>query len=97
MENLRPDCVQSWADLVGIFVRNFQGTYVRLDNPWDLKNCRQTLGVSRGNVMSCLILLTQMPLAPIVMEDYLGVKWKEESGKRSVDNVRKIMDYGGDK
>jgi hypothetical protein len=41
LENLRPGCIQNWADLVEIFVENFQGTYVRPGNPWDLKNCRQ--------------------------------------------------------
>ena len=35
------DQIHNWADLVQIFVGNFQGTYVRLGNSWDLKGCRQ--------------------------------------------------------
>ena len=35
------DQIHNWADLVQIFVGNFQGTYVRPGNSWDLKGCRQ--------------------------------------------------------
>jgi hypothetical protein len=27
-----------------VFTGNFQGTYMRLDNPWDLKCCQQKQG-----------------------------------------------------
>ena len=40
LEHLPPNQIQSWADLKEIFVGNFQGTYVRPGNPWDLKNYR---------------------------------------------------------
>jgi hypothetical protein len=43
LENLRPDCIQNWVDLKEIFVGNFQDTYVRPSNPWDLKNCQKNL------------------------------------------------------
>ena len=36
-----PNRIQSWADLKEIFVGNFQGTYKRPGNPWDLKNYRK--------------------------------------------------------
>ena len=39
LEHLPPNRIQIWADLKEIFVGNFQGTYKRLGNPWDLKNC----------------------------------------------------------
>ena len=35
------DQIHSWADLVKIFVGNFQGTYMYPGNSWDLKGCRQ--------------------------------------------------------
>ena len=38
LEHLPSNTIQSWADLKGIFVENFQGTYKRPGNPWDLKN-----------------------------------------------------------
>ena len=44
LEHLPSNAIQSWADLKEIFVGNFQGTYKRLGNPWDLKNYRQKAG-----------------------------------------------------
>ena len=41
LEHLPADQIHNWADLVHIFVGNFQGTYVRPGNSWDLKGCRQ--------------------------------------------------------
>ena len=41
LEHLPSNRVQSWADLKKIFVGNFQGTYKRPGNPWDLKNYQQ--------------------------------------------------------
>ena len=35
-----PNRIQSWADLKEFFVGNFQATYKRPGNPWDLKNYR---------------------------------------------------------
>ena len=35
------DQIHNWADLVQIFVGNFQGTYMCPGNSWDLKGCRQ--------------------------------------------------------
>ena len=33
--------IHNCSDLVKVFVGNFQGTYVRPGNSWDLKSCRQ--------------------------------------------------------
>ena len=44
LEYLPSNTIQSWADLKEIFVGNFQGTYKRPGNPWDLKNCHQKAG-----------------------------------------------------
>ena len=41
LEHLPADQIYNWADLVQIFVGNFQGTYVHPGNSWDLKGCRQ--------------------------------------------------------
>jgi hypothetical protein len=40
LEHLSPNKIRCWANLKEIFVGNFQGTYVRPGNPWDLKNYR---------------------------------------------------------
>ena len=41
LEHLPADRIDSWTDLREKFVVNFQGTYVRPGNPWDLRRCRQ--------------------------------------------------------
>ena len=35
------DQIHNWANLVKMFMGNFQGTYVHHGNSWDLKGCRQ--------------------------------------------------------
>lgn len=44
LEYLPGGCIRDWADLRSIFVGNFQGTYTRPGNSWDLKSCRQRTG-----------------------------------------------------
>jgi len=46
LEFLLADSIGSWADLRKVFIGNFQGTYVRPGNSWDLKNCKQEPGES---------------------------------------------------
>ena len=41
LEFLPQDSIRDWANLKRIFVENFQGTYVRPGNSWDLKSCQQ--------------------------------------------------------
>jgi hypothetical protein len=38
--------IHNWDDLVRTFVGNFQGTYVRTENSWDLRACTQKPGES---------------------------------------------------
>jgi hypothetical protein len=46
LEHLPPRQIHNWDDLVRTFVGNFQGTYVRPGNYWDLRACTQKLGES---------------------------------------------------
>jgi hypothetical protein len=46
LEHLPPGQISNWDDLVQAFAGNFQGTYVRLGNSWDLRRCRQQPGES---------------------------------------------------
>jgi hypothetical protein len=46
LDHLPRNTIDSWEDLTEIFTDNFSGTYVRPDNPWDLKGCRQKSGES---------------------------------------------------
>ncbi|KAF8732945.1 hypothetical protein HU200_015296 [Digitaria exilis] len=41
-----PNRIRDWNDLVETFVGNFQGTYVRPGNTWDLRGCKQKPGES---------------------------------------------------
>jgi hypothetical protein len=46
LENLPAGQIHNWDDLVRTFVGNFQGTYVRPGNSWDLRSCTQKPGES---------------------------------------------------
>jgi hypothetical protein len=46
LEHLPPTQISNWDDLVKAFTGNFQGTYVRPRNSWDLRSFRQQLGES---------------------------------------------------
>jgi hypothetical protein len=41
LDHLPRNSIDCWEDLKEIFIGNFQGTYVRPSNPWDLKGCQQ--------------------------------------------------------
>jgi hypothetical protein len=46
LEHLPPAQISNRDDLVKAFAGNFQGTYVRPGNSWDLRSCRQQPGES---------------------------------------------------
>jgi hypothetical protein len=46
LEHLPASQIHNWEDLVRTFVGNFQGTYVRPGNSWDLRSCTQKPGES---------------------------------------------------
>jgi hypothetical protein len=46
LEHLPTSQIHNWDDLVRTFVGNFQGTYVRTGNSWDLRSCSQKPGES---------------------------------------------------
>jgi hypothetical protein len=46
LKHLPASQIHNWDDLVHTFVGNFQGTYVRLGNFWDLRSCTQKPGES---------------------------------------------------
>ena len=53
LEHLPSNRFQSWMDLKKIFMGNFQGTYKRPGNPWDLKNYRQKAGKTLHGYIRC--------------------------------------------
>jgi hypothetical protein len=46
LEHLPASQIHNWDDLVRTFVGNFQDTYVRPGNSWDLRSCTQKSGES---------------------------------------------------
>jgi hypothetical protein len=46
LEHLPPAQISNWDDLVKAFAGNFQGTYMRPGNSWDLRSYRQQPGES---------------------------------------------------
>jgi hypothetical protein len=46
LEHLPASQIHNWDDLVCMFVGNFQGTYMRPGNSWDLRACTQKPGES---------------------------------------------------
>jgi hypothetical protein len=62
LEHLPPAQISNWDDLVKAFAGNFQGTYVRPGNSWDLRSCRQQPGESlRDYIRRFSKQLTELP------------------------------------
>jgi hypothetical protein len=53
LEHLPPSQIHNWDDLVCTFVGNFQGTYVRPGNSWDLRPCTEKPGESLRDFIRC--------------------------------------------
>jgi hypothetical protein len=62
LEHLPPAQISNWDDLVKAFAGNFQGTYVRPGNSWDLRSYRQQPGESlRDYIRRFSKQLTELP------------------------------------
>jgi hypothetical protein len=53
LEHLPASQIHNWDDLVRTFVGNFQGTFVRPGNSWDLRACTQKPGESLRVFIRC--------------------------------------------
>jgi hypothetical protein len=53
LEHLPPSQIHNWDDLVRTFLGNFQGTYVRPGNSWDLRACTQKPDKSLRDFIRC--------------------------------------------
>jgi hypothetical protein len=62
LEHLPTNQICDWGDLVKIFVGNFQGTYMRPRNSWDLRGCQQRPNESlRGYIRRFSKQCTELP------------------------------------
>jgi hypothetical protein len=72
LEHLPPAQISNWDDLVKAFAGNFQATYVRPRNSWDLRSCRQQPGESlRDYIRRFSKQRTELP--NIIDSDVIGV------------------------
>jgi hypothetical protein len=72
LEQLPPGQISNWDDLVQAFAGNFQGTYMRPGNSWDLRSCRQQPGESlRDYIRRFSKQRTELP--NITDSDVIGV------------------------
>jgi hypothetical protein len=68
LEHLAPARISNWDNLVKAFAGNFQGTYVRPGNSWDLQSCRQQPGESlREYIRRFSKHHTELPTSPTRM------------------------------
>ncbi|XP_066392689.1 uncharacterized protein [Miscanthus floridulus] len=94
LERLLPNRIYGWADLKEIFVGNFQGTYARPGNPWDLKNCQQkyeeTLReyIRRFSWTTCESLVDKLGhKGPRTTKELLDIATSHASGKEAVGAI----------
>jgi hypothetical protein len=99
LEHLQARCIYDWSDLKRIFVGNFQGTYVRLGNPWDLKSCRQKPDETLHEYIRCFswqcIELPNTIDADVIIAFLAGTTCKElvhELGHKGPCNTKELLD-----
>jgi hypothetical protein len=99
LEHLPPAQISNWDDLVKAFAGNFQGTYVRPGNSWDLRSCRQQLGESlRDYIRRFSKQRTELP--NITDSDVIGVFLADTTcrdlvsklGRKTPTRASKLMD-----
>jgi hypothetical protein len=99
LEHLPPAQISNWDNLVKAFAGNFQGTYVRPGNSWDLRSCRQQPGESlRDYIRRFLKQRTELP--NITDSDVIGAflagttcrDLVSKLGRKTPTKVSELMD-----
>jgi hypothetical protein len=99
LEHLPPTQISNWDDLVKAFTGNFQGTYARPGNSWDLRSCRQQPGESlRDYIRRFSKQRTELP--NITDSDVIGVfhagttcrDLVSKLGRKTPTRVSELMD-----
>jgi hypothetical protein len=99
LEELPPNQIYDWADLVRVFEGNFKGTYVQPGNSWDLRNCKQSAIESlRDFARHFSKLRTELPHIPdhdVILAFVSGTSCKElvrELGRNRPKTINELMD-----
>jgi hypothetical protein len=99
LEHLPSGQFSNWDDLVQAFAGNFQGTYVRPRNSWDLRSCRQQPGESlRDYIRRFSKQRTELP--NVTDSDVIGAFLASTTchdlvsklGRKTPTRVSKLMD-----
>jgi len=103
LEHLPEGKINSWADLRDAFVGNFQGTYARPGNPWDLRNCRQKPGESLREYIrrfsKCCTELPSTSDADVVSAFRFGTTCTtliHKLGRKKPRSTRELLDIATD-
>jgi hypothetical protein len=96
LEHLPPGQISNWDDLVQAFAGNFQGTYVRPGNSWDLRSCRQQPGESlRDYIRRFSKQRTELPNvtdSDIISAFLAGTTCRDPKMEAYCDEVRRLED-----
>jgi hypothetical protein len=81
LEHLPASQIHNWDDLVCTFVGNFQGTYMRPGNSWDLRTCTQKPGESLWDIIryfpKCCTELSSVAQSEIVHAFLEGTTYRD--------------------
>jgi hypothetical protein len=99
LEDLPPRQVHNWSDLVRVFEGNFKGTYMRPNNSWDLRSCKQKQGESLRDYIRCFskqrIELPNITDFDVIVAFLSGTTCKElvrELGRNTPITANELMD-----
>jgi hypothetical protein len=99
LEDLPPGQIHNWNDLVRMFEGNLKGTYIRPDNSWDLRSCKQKSGESLRDYIQCFskqhIELPNITDSDVIMAFLSGTTCKElvrELGCNTPIAANELMD-----
>jgi hypothetical protein len=99
LEDLPPQQIHDWDDLVRVFEGNFKGTYMRPGNSWDLRSCKQKPGESlRDYIRRFSRQRTELPNvtdSDVIMTFFSGTTCKElvrELGRNTPLTANGLMD-----
>jgi hypothetical protein len=99
LEHLPPAQISNWDDLVKAFTGNFQGTYVRPGNSWDLRSYRQQPGESlRDYIWRFSKQRTELPNitnSDVIGAFLAGTTWRDlvsNLGRKTPTRASELMD-----
>jgi hypothetical protein len=99
LDHLPRNAINRWDDLWEVFTGNFQGTYVRPGNPWDIRGYRQKQGEPLRDYIR-RFSQTCHTLPSVVDVDVVSVFWDgttchtlvQEFGCKQPETIKELLD-----